>query len=71
MILLRHNNKQNKLIKYICKNSADIYYDLEVENNGINIKNPLRVPRDVLKLWIYACYMIDYPRQMNKFAGVV
>ena len=59
MILLRHNNKQNKLIKYICKNSADNYYDLEVENNGIKVKNPLRVPRAVLKFWIYACYMID------------
>ena len=27
--------------------------------------------RAILKLWIYACYMIDYRRQMNKFAGVV
>ena len=42
-----------------------------MKNNGIDGKNPLRVPRAVLKLWIYACYMIDYCRQMNKFAGVV
>jgi len=34
-------------------------------------KNLPRAHRTILKLWIYACYMIDYPRQMNKFAGVV
>jgi len=34
-------------------------------------KNLPRVPRAVLKLWIYACYIIDYCRQMNKFSGVV
>ena len=34
-------------------------------------KNLPRAHRAVLKLWIYACYMIDYPRKMNKFAGVV
>ena len=34
-------------------------------------KNLPRGYRTVLKLWIYACYMIDYRRQMNKFAGVV
>ena len=34
-------------------------------------KNLSRGYRAVLKLWIFTCYMIDYPRQMNKFAGVV
>ena len=34
-------------------------------------KNLPRGARAVLKLWIYACYMIDYHRQMSKFAGFV
>ena len=33
-----------------------------MKNNGIDGKNPLRAHRAVLKLWIYACYMIDYRR---------
>ena len=42
-----------------------------IKESAIDGKNLLRVHRAVLKLWIYACYMIDYYRQMNKFAGVV
>ena len=41
-------------------------------NQGHTIKGTQsRAHRTILKLWIYACYMIDYCRQMNKFAGVV
>ena len=42
-----------------------------MKNANSGVKKPVRGHRAVLKLWIYACYMIDYPRQMNKFAGVV
>ena len=42
-----------------------------IKGSAIDGKNFPRALRIVLKLWIYACYMIDYCRQMNKFAGVV
>ena len=42
-----------------------------IKDSGSDGKNLPRAHRAVLKLWIYACYIIDYPRQMNKFAGVV
>ena len=42
-----------------------------IKESVIDGKNLPRVHRTILKLWIYACYMIDYCRQMNKFAGVV
>ena len=44
---------------------------VSIKESAIEGKNLPRAHRAVLKLWIYACYMIDYPRQMNKFAGVV
>jgi len=42
-----------------------------IKESAIDGKNLPRAHRAVLKLWIYEFDMIDYPRQMNKFAGVV
>ena len=42
-----------------------------IKESAIDGRNLPRAHRAILKLWIYACYMIDYCRQMNKFAGVV
>jgi hypothetical protein len=42
---------------------------MKYANSGV--KKPVRGYRTILKLWIYESYMIDYRRQMNKFAGVV
>ena len=42
-----------------------------IKEIAIDGKNLPRAHRTILKLWIYACYMIDYCPQMNKFAGVV
>ena len=42
-----------------------------MRDSGSDGKNLPRTHRAVLKLWIYEFDMIDYPRQMNKFAGVV
>ena len=42
-----------------------------IKESAIDGKNFPRAHRTILKLWIYACYMIDYSRQMSKFAGVV
>ena len=46
----------------------DIVAMKDSNSDGKNLPRGYRV---VLKLWIYACYMIDYRQQMNKFAGVV
>ena len=47
-----------------------------MKNANLGVKKPVRGHNQgdtelLLKLLIYACYMIDYPRQMNEFAGVV
>ena len=37
-----------------------------IKESAIDGKNLPRAHRTVLKLWIYACYIKDYPIQMNK-----
>ena len=36
-----------------------------MKNANSGVKEPVRGHRTILKLLIYACYMIDYRRQMN------